>query len=73
MTADHTGGFQNAWVLRCPSCTGGLIYALSTPETRRWRRWMAHRLPCGAEVEYGPIDVLWEIEYCTCTEDTPHA
>lgn len=61
-----------AWVLRCPACAGGLVYALATPATERMLldalRFEVYGIP---EVEHGPIDRLWEIEYCTCTEDCP--
>jgi hypothetical protein len=61
-------------VLRCPCCHGGLVYALSTPETEPvlWH-WLLQEHTGRLVVERGPIDRLWEIDYCTCTQETPYA
>lgn len=70
MPPTNTESAPGAWVLRCPACTGGLVYALATPETERMLldalRFELYGTP---HVERGPIDCLWEIDYCTCTED----
>lgn len=63
-----------AWVLRCSDCAGGLVYAVTTPETTALLTWLLQDdLAPAAWVEEGALDRLWEIDYCTCTEDLPHA
>jgi hypothetical protein len=61
-------------VLRCPCCQGGLVYALSTPETEQGLlHWLMQEIAASPAVERGPIDRLWDIDYCTCTEESLHA
>lgn len=59
-----------AWVLRCACCQGGLVYAVTTPTTLAWLRWLFRgEAARGEQVEYDAIDRLWEIDYCTCEQD----
>jgi hypothetical protein len=64
---------KQAWVLRCHVCHGGRIYAVKDPATTD----MLTSIVGDADmedlnwdlVEQGPIDRIWQMAYCTCTEE----
>ena len=66
---------QQAWVLRCHLCHGGRIYVVEDVYTEAlFDTIIGDEYPPNLLwelVEHGPIERIWEIDYCTCTEVAP--
>jgi len=58
----------DAWVLRCPVCLGAVLYGLRTRWTRDLLDTLVTLEAYTPYLEAGPIDRLWEIDYCSCGE-----
>lgn len=59
-----------AWVLRCESCHGGILYGVAIPlYNEALLSIIGDEYPPNllwSLVEMGPIDRIWEIDYCAC-------
>lgn len=66
---------QQAWVLRCPLCHGGRMYFVEDGDTEALLDTIigAACQPdfLWALVEHGPVERIWEIDYCTCEPSFP--
>jgi hypothetical protein len=67
--------FPDGMVLLCTRCGGGLAYIvahlLRTESLQHMLTTLVEKT--GLTCEVGPMDRLWEIDLCTCNEDSPHA
>jgi hypothetical protein len=59
-------GMQRAWVVRCGSCGGGMMWGLQAHDIRLILDKAFEQSGYLTDFEFGDLDRLCEIEYCTC-------
>jgi hypothetical protein len=59
---------QKAWCIRCSLCRGGMMWGLQAPEIRLMLDKAFEESGYPYDFEFGDLDRLAEIEYCTCDE-----
>ncbi len=57
---------QQAWVVRCSVCHGGMMWGLQALEIRNILEYAFEKTGYPIGFELGDLDHLCEIDYCTC-------